>query len=109
MSTNNKLAELVSRAIQIAGCDYFADFGVHKSDESAVLAVIETVRNNAAYTGLQVNALELLLAAYNGDANLCEETGDTIRLATMAEAVESGLASYEGVILVDGRRCYVAG
>jgi len=109
MSTSNKLAELVSLAIQIAGCDYFADFGIHTSDESAVLSVIETALNNAAYTRLQSNALRLLLAAYNGDADLCDETGDTIRLATMAEAVESGMASDEGVILVNGRRCYVEG
>jgi hypothetical protein len=109
MGTHNGLEELVELAIQIAGCDYFADAGIHKSDESAVLSVIETVRGNAAYTGLQANALELLLAAYNGDANLCDETGDTIRVATMAEAVESGLASYEGVILINGRRCYVEG
>ena len=109
MSANNTLAELVSLAIQVAGCDYFADAGIHKSDESAVLSVIETARNNAAYTGLQANALTLLLAAYDETAELCDEAGDTIRLATMAEAVESGLASYEGVILVNGRRCYVEG
>jgi len=109
MSTNNTLAKLVSLAIRIAGCDYFADFGLHKSDESAVLSAIETARANAMYTGLQANALTLLLAAYSGTAELCDENGDTIRLATMAEAVESGLASYEGVILVGGKRCYVAG
>jgi len=109
MSTNNTLAELTSLAISIIGSDRFDDVDTSGEDQitSRVQAAIDATDGDL--TGLQKNALRLLLAAYNCDADLCDETGDTIRVATMAEAVESGLASYEGVILVNGRRCYVEG
>ena len=55
------------------------------------------------------DALRRLLDAATGiTADLMDaDTGDRIRLATVAEAVDSALARPEGHILVAGRRCYV--
>ena len=55
-------------------------------------------------------ALKLLLDAITGITSdlIDSETNDTIREATVEEAIESVLARPEGHILVDGRRCYVA-
>jgi hypothetical protein len=110
MSTNeNTLGELVSLAISIIGSDRFDDADASDEDQitSRIQAAIDA--NAGDLTRFQKNALRLLLSAYDETAELCDESGDTIRLATMGEAVESGLASDEGVILVGGRRCYVEG
>jgi len=110
MSTNeNTLAELVSLAISIIGSDRFDD--VDASDEDQITSRIQAAidANAGDLTRFQKNALRLLLSAYDETAELCDESGDTIRLATMGEAVESGLASDEGWITVDDVTCYVEG
>jgi hypothetical protein len=110
MSTNeNTLEELVSLAISIIGSDRFDD--VDPKDEEQVTDRIEmsVAAVGDDLTRFQKNALRLLLSAYDETAELCDESNGTIRLATMAEAVESGLASDEGWITVDDVTCYVAG
>jgi hypothetical protein len=110
MSTSeNTLAELTSLAISIIGSDRFDDVDTSNEDQitSRVQVAIDAITDDL--TRLQKNALRLLLAAYDETAELCDEAGDTIRLATMAEAVESGLASDEGWITVDDVTCYVCG
>jgi hypothetical protein len=108
-TSENTQAELASLAIGIIGSDRFDDVDTSNEDQitSRVQAAIDAITDDL--TRLQKNALRLLLSAYDETAELCDETGDTIRLATMGEAVESGLESDEGVIMVDGRRCYVCG
>jgi hypothetical protein len=56
------------------------------------------------------DALRLLLDAVTGITSdlMDSDTAETIREATVAEAIESAMARPEGHILVDGRRCYVA-
>ena len=107
--SENTLAELVSLAISIVGSDRFDD--VDPDVEEQVTDRIEMMINTVVggLTHRQKKALELLLSAYNETAELCDEAGDTIRLATMGEAVESGLTSDEGWITVDDVTCYVAG
>jgi hypothetical protein len=110
MSTNeNTLEELVSLAISIIGSDRFDD--VDPDVEEQVTDRIEMMINTLVgdLTQRQKKALGLLLLAYDETAELCDETGDTIRVATMSEAVESGLASDEGWITVDDETCYVTG
>jgi len=117
MSTNeNTLKELVSLAISIIGSDRFddvdaSDFGDMATLEDQITSRIQAAidANAGDLTRFQKNALRLLLSAYDETAELCDESGDTIRLATMGEAVESGLASDEGWITVDDVACYVAG
>lgn len=48
-----------------------------------------------------------LLAETFGPFGLCNEAGDTIREATVAETVDSVQSGPEGWIEVDGRLCYV--
>jgi len=110
MSTSkNTLAELVSRAISIVGSDRFDDVDASDKDQitSRIQAAIDA--NAGDLDRFQKNALRLLLSAYHETAELCDEANNTIRLATMCEAVESGLASDEGWIAVDDVKCYVAG
>lgn len=53
-------------------------------------------------------AIAHVLYVHSGPFDLLDsETNDVIREATYQETVDSLLASPEGHILVDGRRCYV--
>jgi hypothetical protein len=56
--------------------------------------------------GLEGWRAELSVATVEGDL-MDYDTAEWIRAATPAEVAESLSAGYEGVIWVDGRRCYV--
>ena len=103
-------AQLVAYAVRITGSDLWDD--VDTSNEDAVIERIEALQ--ARVGGLEANALKAILAAYNDDATLCRSSdNEDLREATMGEAYESAIGSYEGHFVIRGEvtardiQCYV--
>jgi hypothetical protein len=100
MSNKYTPAQLAAYAVRITGSDCWDD--VDTSNEAAVIDRIEALRSNEEFAGLSEAALKLIVSAYHGLAQAyCAESNVAIREATMEEALESGLTSYEGIIEVD--------
>jgi hypothetical protein len=103
-------AQLAEYAIRITGSDLFD--AVDTDSEAAVIERIEALQ--AKFDGLKANALRAIVAAYNDDATLCRSSdNEDLREATMAEAYDSAIGSYEGHFVVRGEvtardvQCYV--
>ena len=93
-------AQLAAYAVRITGTDLFDD--IDTDSETAVIERIEALQDNDRLTDLEQEALKLIVSAYHGLAQAyCSERNVAIREATMEEALESGLTSYEGIIAVD--------
>ena len=103
-------AQLAAYAIRITGSDLFDD--IDTDNETAVVDRVEALQTQ--FGGLQANALKAILVAYNGDASLCRSSdNEDLREATMGEAYESAIGSYEGHFVIRGEvtardvQCYV--
>ena len=92
-------AQLAAYAVRITGSDCWDD--VDTEIEAAVIERIEALGENDRFTDLEKEGLKLIVSAYHGLAQAyCAESNVAIREATMAEALESGTTSYEGIIEV---------
>ena len=103
-------AQLAAYAVRITGSDLFDD--IDADSETAVIERIEALQ--ARFDGLKANALKAILAAYNDNATLCRSSdNEDLREATMGEAYESAIGSYEGHFVIRGEvtardvQCYV--
>lgn len=106
--SNYTPAQLAAYAVRITGSDCWDD--VDTENEDLVIDRVEALQTR--FDGLQANALKAILAAYNDDATLCRSSdNEDLRDATMGEAYESAISSFEGHFTVRIRnrdvQCYV--
>jgi len=108
--SNYTPAQLAEYAVRITGSDLWDD--IDTENEDAVIDRVEALQTQ--FDGLKANALRAILAAYNDDATLCRSSdNDDLRKATMGEAYESAIGSYEGHFVIRGEvtardvQCYV--
>jgi hypothetical protein len=115
--TTNELKTIYATASKICGCmwdEVSVYVPLHKHAFRTV-AKLKTVLwmtqpgGNADLTRDDIAALTVLLSATDGAVYMLTdaETNDDLRDATIAELCESLLSGPEGIIEVDGSRCYV--
>jgi hypothetical protein len=103
-------AQLAEYAVKITGSDLWDD--IDTENEDAVIDRVEALQSR--FGGLKANALRAILVAYDGFAVLCRSSdSEDLREATLGEAYESAIGSYEGHFVICGEvtardvQCYV--
>ena len=107
--TINELKTIAAAASKICGCmwDDIAAVGT-VAKLQAVLATIQP-GGDADLTRDDIEALKVLLSATDEAVYMLTDadTNDDLRDATIDELCQSLLSGPEGIIEVDGKRCYV--
>jgi hypothetical protein len=107
--TTKELKTIAATASKICGCVWDNVDAVGTVDKLQAVLAMTQPDGDADLTRDDIEALNVLLSATNEAVYRLTDadTNDDLRDATIAELCDSLLSGPEGIIEVDGSRCYV--
>lgn len=107
--TRNELNTIALTAREICGCLWDDVDAVGTEAKLQAVLAAPSFGSDGDLTADDRRKLQVLLSLFDESVYLLTDsrTNDDIRDATIDELCESLLAGAEGIILVDGRKCYV--
>ena len=107
--TTNELKTIAATASKICGCMWDDVDAVGTVAKLQAVLAMPQLGGDADMGRDEIESLRVLLSATDGTVYMLAdaETNDDMREATIAELCDSLLSGPEGIIEVDGSRCYV--